>query len=75
LAIFDVLMRVGQSKPDYFFSPRKSSSIDLHIIHDITVIIPALRQADVTTSHSTRLSKNDSQVAGYQGERLPYGII
>src|SRR5450759_2147821 len=108
-------MRVGQSKPDYFFCPRKSSSIDLHIIHDITVIIPALRQADVTTdmttshltnpakdagqvigyshstdetpSHSTRLSKNDnqvagyrlskndSQVAGYQGERLPYGII
>jgi hypothetical protein len=28
-----------------------------------------LRQADETTSHSTRLSKDDSQVAGYQGER------
>ncbi|HEU0187343.1 MAG TPA: transcription-repair coupling factor, partial [Gallionellaceae bacterium] len=29
-----------------------------------------LRQADGTTSHSTKLSKNDSQVAGYQHERL-----
>jgi hypothetical protein len=28
-----------------------------------------LRQADETTSHSTRLPKDDSQVAGYQGER------
>ena len=28
-----------------------------------------LRQADETTSHSTKLSKYDSQVAGYQGER------
>jgi len=29
-----------------------------------------LQQADETTSHSTRLPKNASQVAGYQGERL-----
>jgi hypothetical protein len=28
-----------------------------------------LRQADVTISHSTMLSKDDSQVAGYQHER------
>src|ERR1035437_2447983 len=29
-----------------------------------------LRQADETTSHSTKLPKYNSQVAGYQGERL-----
>jgi hypothetical protein len=29
-----------------------------------------LRQADETTSHSTKLSKDDSQVAGYQSERF-----
>ncbi len=29
----------------------------------------ALRQTDGTTSHSTRLSNDDNQVAGYQGER------
>src|SRR5487761_2234676 len=31
-----------------------------------------LRQADGTTSHSTRLPKDASQVAGYQGERLKF---
>jgi hypothetical protein len=31
-----------------------------------------LRQADITTSHSTRLSKDESQVAGYQHERSFY---
>jgi hypothetical protein len=30
----------------------------------------ALRQSDETTSHSTKLAKNTSQVAGYQGERI-----
>ena len=33
-----------------------------------------LRQADETTSHSTKLSKNDSQVAGYQDRRLIIGL-
>jgi molybdopterin converting factor small subunit len=33
-----------------------------------------LRQADVTTSHSTRLSKDESQVAGYQHER-PFNLF
>ncbi len=28
-----------------------------------------LRQADITTSHATKLPKDTSQVAGYQGER------
>ena len=31
---------------------------------------PAVRATDGTTSHSTRLTKDVSQVAGYQGERL-----
>ena len=31
-------------------------------------------QADKTTSHSTRLPKNDSQVAGYQDRRLVVGL-
>jgi len=31
-------------------------------------------QADKTTSHSTRLPKNDSQVAGYQDRRLLVGL-
>jgi dephospho-CoA kinase len=33
-----------------------------------------LRQADETTSHSTRLPKGDSQVAGYQDRRLCVGL-
>jgi len=33
-----------------------------------------LRQADKTTSHSTRLPKDDSQVAGYQDRRLIVGL-
>lgn len=33
-----------------------------------------LRPADETTSHSTRLPKNDSQVAGYQDRRLVVGL-
>jgi hypothetical protein len=33
-----------------------------------------LRQADITTSHSTRLSKDESQVAGYQHER-PFNLF
>ncbi len=32
--------------------------------------VSALRQADGTTSHSTRPSKDDGQVAGYQGEQI-----
>ena len=33
-----------------------------------------LRQADITTSHSARLSKDENQVAGYQHER-PFNLF
>src|SRR3989338_3492565 len=35
---------------------------------------PAVRATDETTSHSTRLSNNDNQVAGYQCARFSLGL-
>lgn len=39
--------------------------------------LPTLTEvvADETTSHSTRLSKDDSQVAGYEGQAEPSSVL
>lgn len=46
-----------------------SKAVPGELVEPLSAQTDALRQADETTSHSTRPSTNDGQVAGYQGEQ------